>query len=150
MDIRGLAETGSLRAGAIYALGAACHVAHDPVLSTGGPLRNPAFAALLESVVESYRSRFLSLLDEIMVLHEAKNHDYAADDDPLSNFRESERLGVPVFHGIMVRLGDKWSRACQLTKAGKTARNESLRDTLIDQAVYSLISVLVLDEQDGA
>lgn len=93
-------------------------------------MRNPAFVALV---------------DEIKALHESKNHDYAQDDDPLSNLRKCERMGVPAFKGVLVRLTDKWSRIEQLS-AGKAPKHESLRDSLIDNAVYSLLAVLLLDE----
>jgi hypothetical protein len=43
-------------------------------------------------------------------------------------------------------MGDKWSRICELAK-GKTPQNESLRDSLIDLAVYSLIDIVLLEEE---
>jgi hypothetical protein len=88
---------------------------------------------------------FLALVDEIKALHESKNHDYAADADPLSNLRRCEAFGVPAFTGVLVRLTDKWSRIEQLA-AGKEAKHESLRDSLVDNAVYSLLAVILLDE----
>lgn len=90
--------------------------------------------------------RFYKLLDEIAELHSRKNHDYARTEDPLSNFRMSEGLGVPAWKGVLVRMSDKWSRIQQLS-SGKEPKNESLRDSLIDNAVYSLICVLLLEEQ---
>jgi hypothetical protein len=89
---------------------------------------------------------FLAILDEIKALHESKNHDYATNADPLSNLRRSEAFGVPAFKGVLVRLSDKWSRIEQLV-SGKTPKHESLRDSLIDNAVYSLLAVVLLDEQ---
>ena len=94
-------------------------------------MRNPAFAELIE---------------EVKRLHETKNNDYAEDADPLSNLRRAEKLGVPAFKGVLVRLTDKWSRIEQLS-SGKTPKHESLRDSLIDNAVYSLLAILLLDEQ---
>lgn len=88
---------------------------------------------------------FDKLIQEIQLLHDSKNQDYAADADPLSNFRRAEAFGVPAWKGILVRLSDKWSRIEQLAN-GKTPKNESLRDSLIDNAVYSLLCVLLLDE----
>jgi len=99
-----------------------------------GRLRNPAFG---------------TLLDEIKALHDSKNHDYAENDDPLSNLRRSEAFGIPAWKGVLVRLTDKWSRIEQLA-AGKEPKHESLRDSLIDNAVYSLLAVLLLDEQERA
>jgi len=92
---------------------------------------------------------FTALLSEIAALHESKNADYARDDDPLSNLRRAERLGVEPFKGVLVRLTDKWSRIEELS-SGKVPKHESLRDSLIDNAVYSLLAVLLLDEPGRA
>lgn len=90
--------------------------------------------------------KFNALIDEILALHNAKNEDYADDNDPLSNFNRARKLGVSPFKGVLVRLSDKWSRIEQLS-TGKVPKNESLRDSLIDSAVYSLIAVLLLDDE---
>ena len=89
--------------------------------------------------------KFDALIAEIVALHDRKNHDYSEDGDPLSNFRRASKVGVDPLKGVLVRMSDKWSRIEQLT-TGKTAKNESLRDSLVDNAVYSLIAVLLLDE----
>ena len=90
--------------------------------------------------------RFYKLLDEIAALHARKSHDYAPQDDPLINFRQTDALGVPAWKGILVRMTDKWNRIRQLA-GGKTPKNESLRDSLIDLAVYALLDVILLDEE---
>lgn len=90
--------------------------------------------------------KFNALLEELSAIHERKNHDYSQDDDPLSNFKAASALGVMPSKGVMVRMSDKWSRIQQLS-SGKTAKNESLRDSLIDLAAYSLLAILLLDEQ---
>jgi len=89
--------------------------------------------------------RFYQLLDEIAELHSRKNHDYAKTDDPLSNFRKCAAFGIEPWKGVLVRLSDKWSRIEQLA-GGKTAQNESLRDSLIDNAVYSLLCILLMED----
>ena len=90
--------------------------------------------------------KFHELLAQVADLHDNKSHDYSQDADPLSNFRKCEAFGVPAFKGVLVRLSDKFSRVEQLT-SGKQPKNESLRDSLVDAAVYCLIAVLLLDEQ---
>jgi hypothetical protein len=90
--------------------------------------------------------KFNAVIDEILALHDRKNSDYSEDADPLSNFRRASKLGVSPLRGVLVRMSDKWSRIEQLT-SGKTPKNESLRDSLIDNAVYSLIAVLLLDDE---
>lgn len=89
--------------------------------------------------------KFYELIREICELHDRKNADYARDDDPLSNFRQAEALGIPAWKGVLVRMSDKWSRIQELS-SGKTPQNESLRDSLIDLAVYSLIDIVLLEE----
>jgi len=92
--------------------------------------------------------RFYELIDEICELHEKKNSDYAKDDNPLSNFKRAASLGVEPWRGVLVRMSDKWSRIEELSK-GKTPQNESLRDSLIDLAVYALIDIVLLEEDSG-
>ncbi len=93
-------------------------------------MRNPAFDALLS---------------EISALHDGKSHDYTPEGDPLANLRRAEKFGVDPVRGVLVRLSDKWCRIEQLS-SGKTPKNESLRDSLIDSAVYALLAVVLLDE----
>lgn len=93
--------------------------------------------------------RFYALLDELADLHSKKNHDYAMTDNPLSNFTRAASLGVEPWRGILVRMSDKWSRIEQLSQ-GKTPKNESLRDSLVDLAVYALLCILLTDDNPHA
>src|SRR5689334_9066345 len=89
--------------------------------------------------------RFKKLLEEIEALHDSKNHDYTPDGDPLANLKASQSFGVEPYRGALVRMSDKWSRIGQLA-SGKTAKHESLRDSLIDLSVYALLTVLLLED----
>lgn len=91
--------------------------------------------------------RFYELLLEIAELHTKKNHDYAKDNDPLSNLRLCESFGVPAFKGTLVRLSDKWSRITELSKKDNMVKSESIIDTLMDNAIYSLLAILLFEEQ---
>ena len=52
--------------------------------------------------------------------------------------------------GVLVRLGDKISRAQSITKDGVTlVDNEGLRDTLIDLHNYSAMAIMLLDEDNS-
>jgi hypothetical protein len=96
-------------------------------------------------IVKRGHPRFYELITEICELHDRKNADYAKDSDPLSNFRQAEGFGIPAWKGVLVRMSDKWSRIQELSN-GKSPQNESLRDSLIDLAVYSLIDVILLED----
>lgn len=91
---------------------------------------------------------FYELLEKMADLHSRKNHDYSSHDDPLKNLRSSNRLGVTPFMGVLVRLQDKWSRLEQFAVSGELlVKNESVEDTLMDNAVYSLLAIILYREQ---
>ena len=93
--------------------------------------------------------RVLQIFDELKELHIAKDSDYAGE-IPLSNFRRSEQFGIPAWKGCLIRMSDKWSRIASLVGKGENAVvGESLEDSLRDLAVYSIITVALLSEQNG-
>lgn len=89
--------------------------------------------------------KFDALIEEIQKLHNSKSEDYAEADDPMRNLRRCQAFGVPAWKGCLVRLSDKQARIEQLAN-GKKPNHESLRDSLIDQAIYSLLTIVLLDE----
>ena len=91
---------------------------------------------------------FYKLLDQMAELHSRKNHDYAGTNDPLKNLRACERLNLEPFLGVMVRLQDKWSRLEEFVNSKQLmVKNESVIDTLMDNAVYSLLAIILYKEQ---
>lgn len=91
--------------------------------------------------------KFYELLLQIAELHARKNHDYAKDGDPLSNFRRSSDFGISPFRAILVRMSDKWSRIEELSKKENQVKNESIIDSLMDNAVYSLLAIVLLEDE---
>ena len=87
---------------------------------------------------------FDALLRRMGEIHDAKRADYA-NNDPLGNFLEAERVGVTPLQGIMVRLGDKYTRACNLVKNNyeHQVKDETLEDTFLDLANYALLALLI-------
>lgn len=97
--------------------------------------------------MHKYTHRFYELLEEIKALHDKKRHDYAQEADPFANFRLSELGGIDAWKGIAVRLGDKYSRLMSFIQKGELKYNdESIKDTLMDNAVYSLIALILYEE----
>jgi hypothetical protein len=82
---------------------------------------------------------FNKLMDELKQLHSKKNHDYASDDDPYSNFEFAAHLvkefNNPVDVVFVCMIGIKIARLGQLL-SGKTPNNESVEDTLKDLTTY--------------
>lgn len=73
----------------------------------------------------------------------AKNNDYAGfeDDSPFANFTVVERVGVSsTEQGFLTRMMDKFSRINTFVKKGVlSVSDESVQDTLIDLANYSIL-----------
>lgn len=75
----------------------------------------------------------------------SKNQDYAMGGE-FSNFEESGQFaGVQPFHLILAQIGIKCTRIATLHNAGYEPNNESLRDSLVDLAGYSVIAAAWLD-----
>lgn len=91
---------------------------------------------------------FHELLEKMRDIHNAKNADYGAG-KVLGNFMEAARFGVDPFKGVLIRLSDKYSRIASLSiKENMTGevKDESIEDTLLDNAIYSLLAIVVRRE----
>jgi len=97
---------------------------------------------------EEQSKRFYELLNTIKGLHDAKRHDYGAKEDIFANFRLSNLSGISPWKGSVVRMGDKYSRISSFIKNGDFKfKEESIKDTLLDMAIYSLITIILYEEE---
>lgn len=99
---------------------------------------------------KSGHPRFYELLNKMAEIYSSKNSDYAMG-EPLGNFLECERFGIEPFDGILARLTDKYRRIASLNKKRKAGIEpmivgEKITDTLFDQAVYSILGILIYEE----
>lgn len=95
--------------------------------------------------------RFFELLVKIAKLHSSKDHDYTAGKVPYSNVRESTEVGVVPWRGVLVRMTDKWSRIRTFAQNVEyQVLDEKFVDTLLDLAVYSLIALILYEEESHA
>jgi hypothetical protein len=91
--------------------------------------------------------RFYEILDTIKTLHDAKKHDYG-NADVFANFRLSELAGISPWKGSVIRMGDKYARISNYIKKGDFKfKEESIKDTLMDMAIYSLITIVLYEEE---
>lgn len=83
--------------------------------------------------------QFVKLTQQMITLQSKKGLDYGEDSDGLKNLR---RRGV---QGVVARMGDKLSRLESLTQPGRviSVLDESIDDTLIDLANYSLLLIIL-------
>ena len=97
---------------------------------------------------EEQSKRFYELLNTIKNLHDAKKHDYGAKEDIFVNFRLSALTGISPWKGSVVRMGDKYSRICSFIKNGDFKfKEENIKDTLLDMAIYSLITIVLYEQE---
>lgn len=94
--------------------------------------------------------RFHAVLKDIAALHGKKGQDYGVTADPFYNIRQSARdWNLPPWVAAKIRGGDKVRRMQAFVRKGRL-ENESLEDSLWDDAVYSVIAlVLYLDEKEA-
>lgn len=106
-------------------------------------------AAKKDKSIKRYgHPRFYELLEEMAEMHSRKNHDYAETNDPLSNFREvANQTDLTPFQVIRMFLATKSARIKQLSKKENLVKGESIIDSLMDNAVYSLLGILILEEE---
>ena len=90
--------------------------------------------------------RFHAILEEIGKLHDKKSQDYGTGADPYANVRASAEFGIPPWVGAVLRANDKTTRIKSFLKKGSLA-NESLEDSLMDNAVYYIIALILYREQ---
>lgn len=89
----------------------------------------------------AHNPKFHNLLAKMGEIHDRKNHDYAANNNPYSNFEEAAGVAMgftgvdAVFAGL---IGVKLARLRQL-KSGKEPNNESVQDSFLDLAVYAAL-----------
>ncbi len=87
---------------------------------------------------------FYKTLEAMAELHSRKAHDYAGDEDPLSNFRNVAKvIGSTDWEVSIMFLTTKFFRLMNLLDRGDEAENEPIEDTLMDLAVYAILTKIM-------
>lgn len=90
---------------------------------------------------------FYKILEKMKEIHSNKNHDYSGEGDPFRNFKMSEVMGIPAWKGCLIRMGDKYSRLCSFAEKQEYKVDESIEDTLMDLAIYTVIDIILYRER---
>lgn len=98
---------------------------------------------------DKFITRMQELAEECVKTARAKNTDYANASDAFANFRACEMYGVSAPQGIIVRMSDKMTRAANLLTRRAEVKDESVKDTLSDLAVYALILRILLESSES-
>jgi hypothetical protein len=92
---------------------------------------------------------------EILALTKEKNSDYTGGkscDNPFANFDGSTEFGTDPIIGVAIRMQDKFQRLKAFCKDGELAvqtKGDSVRDIYRDLIGYSLISLGMLERENG-
>ena len=110
---------------------------------------NEEIIELSDTTITHGHPRFNTIVDQIKVLHSEKNFDYARGGDPLGNFiRVGEQLGMSaseVAHAYMLKQVDAVSWGY---RQGGEAKVESSYDKLQDIAVYAVLQMILIEEEE--
>lgn len=102
--------------------------------------------------------RFYEIIEQMKQLHSDKNHDYAGDENPLSNLTACKRIKIrcpecnhkfrlPAWVGVVIRLQDKLSRLENLVGSDPKVKGESIADTFSDGGVYNILGRVLFEEE---
>ena len=93
-------------------------------------------------------NEFDDVLDELKMLHDAKNHDYATAENPYKNLEKVLSIGIEPWRGIVIRLMDKFSRLEEYCVKGELAiKSEGIEDTFKDIANYSILAMILFRKE---
>lgn len=95
---------------------------------------------------------FENVLIDIVQTNRRKRKDYALDGDPFSNFRyTADAIGIEPIDSVNFNIAQKEARLQSLRANGRLNRpeNETVQDTYLDRAVYSIIALAMLRYPDG-
>lgn len=98
------------------------------------------------------RERLFALHTELcgkgLEIMRAKNHDYTAGGSLFSNFRASERRGVPGEMGLLLRVDDKLSRIQTFIQQGTLlVKGEGVEDAIVDVINYMVLLAGMIEEK---
>lgn len=96
---------------------------------------------------KEYREFVDSVFTDMQVLITAKNSDYSPGDDPFSNFRISEEIGVDPLKGLFLRMQDKIQRFKAWAITGGLEVEEGLDDIFKDLIGYSCLALGMIEEK---
>lgn len=94
----------------------------------------------LRVIANNSGDAFYDALADIVAMHVRKSADYGTQSDAHANIKASEAWGVPSWVGSLIRGADKDARI-QKWLRDRTLANESLDDSILDKAVYSVITL---------
>jgi len=100
-------------------------------------------------VIDNFKGHieFPKVLLQMLKVHSDKSNDYATDESPFSNIELCRRAKFEAWKGVIIRLGDKYSRLLNAL-SGKLFKFEGIEDAFLDNACYSIIGLIEYREEN--
>ena len=94
----------------------------------------------IKSQKQEYLEFHRQMCEKMYNITKAKNADYTGgSDSPFSNFEQTDGVASPE-QGFYIRMNDKMKRIASYISSGKLhVKDESVEDTLLDLANYSIL-----------
>lgn len=99
--------------------------------------------------------KFYQILEELAALHSRKNAQYASNENPLGNFKRGSKIvekllnpkikNKPLAYALILA-SKQIDGVIEIIGEGKENTPDSLKDKLYDIAVYSVIEVILSEE----
>ena len=99
---------------------------------------------------EDLMNEFRKQLEVLFEIVKKKNSDYSSSEDPFFNLTLVETMWITsVEEWILTRKSDKFARVINLIKSrNPKVTNESIQDTLIDDAAYSILLAIYISNKN--
>ena len=91
-------------------------------------------------------TRATEILQELIELHDSKEHDYTGGRQPFENYRRAERLGIPAWLSVVARIEEKLGRIETFATNGGVLKDESVLDSLKDISLCAAIATALYEE----
>lgn len=100
---------------------------------------------------KAYLEFHRAMCDRMIDITRVKNEDYSTSEDPFANFRSCELMNVAsTMQGFLTRMLDKISRINSFAQRGQlSVKDESVQDTLLDLANYSILMAGFIKSETG-
>jgi hypothetical protein len=95
------------------------------------------------------KGSFAEILQRVQAVHDLKGADYGNEEDEYANLVSSKAWGIPPWVAAMQRSEDKHKRLQAFHQRG-VLRNESVEDSLRDNAAYGVIAWLLYEMEEGS
>lgn len=95
-------------------------------------------------------TRATEILQELIELHDSKEHDYTGGRQPFENYRRAERLGIPAWLSVMARIEEKIGRIETFATNGGNLYHESVLESIRDISLHAAIAAALYEEQSNS